>query len=350
MPWPRASADALVGRVLCGTYRVVQLLGSGGVGNVYLAERMGRHPHERLALKVLRAEHTGSPAIVARFEREAEAAARLRHPHVLRVDRLERDGAVLCFAMELLLGLDLADTLTSARALQPARAVRIALEAAGGLGAAHLEGVIHRDVKPENLFLVHAPDGRELVKVLDFGLSLLRNQPSASQAAGRHLKPGAEACSNPPVGTPEYVAPEIVRGGQPSPASDVYALGIVLYEMLAGRAPFVGPTHAILEQHQREPLPPLHRFHPGLLVSRDLDAVVKKALVKDPRARFATMTELSANLLDTPEAREELARVNKPEPTPPARRSSPLGSVIDEPTSPPAATTASSEGSIRVAK
>ncbi|MDC0683254.1 serine/threonine-protein kinase [Sorangium atrum] len=294
MPPARVAAEALVGKLLCDKYRVVQLLGSGGVGHVYLAERVGR-PREaatsRVALKVLRAELRDDPLLVARFEREAGAASRVRHPNVLCVDALERAGDAPCFAMELLVGLDLADTLTFTRALVPSRAVRIAADLASGVDAVHRAGVIHRDVKPENVFLVHAADGREIVKLLDFGFSCIQSQ-------------GDEGAPLPRVvGTPEYMAPEQAQGAPAAPAADVYSLGIVLYEMLAGRVPFQGPYPAIAEKHGREPPPPLHRVHPGLLISRELDAVVRKALVKDPRGRFASMAELRQALLATPEAR-----------------------------------------------
>ncbi|WP_437679506.1 serine/threonine-protein kinase [Sorangium sp. So ce131] len=290
MPPARAAAEALVGKLLCNKYRVVQLLGSGGVGHVYLADRAAR-PHDgaasRVAVKVLRAELRDDPLLVARFEREADAASRVRHPNVLRVEALERDGDAPCFAMELLVGLDLADTLTFARSLVPSRAVRIAADVAAGLEAAHRAGVIHRDVKPENVFLVHAADGREIVKLLDFGFAFIEGQGA--------LLPRV-------VGTPEYMAPEQAQGAPAAPAADVYALGIVLYEMLAGRVPFQGPYPAIAEQHGREPAPPMHRLHPGLLISRELDAVVRRALVKDPRGRFPSMAELRLSLLATPEA------------------------------------------------
>ena len=293
----RVGADALVGKLLCGKYRVMQLLGSGGVGHVYLAERapsLARGAASRVAVKVLRAEHRGDTAIVARFAREAAAASRVRHPNMLQVEGLERAGSTPCFAMELLLGLDLADTLASARALLPSRAARIAADAAAGLEAAHRAGVIHRDVKPENVFLVHAADGREIVKVLDFGVSFLQGED-------------ADPAGAPVVGTPEYMAPEQAQGAPPAPAADVYALGIVLYEMLAGRVPFVGGYPAVARSHVREPPPPLHRLHPGLLISRDLDSVVRRALVKDPSARFSSMAELRRALLETPEGREGAA-------------------------------------------
>ncbi|XXX79714.1 serine/threonine-protein kinase [Sorangium sp. So ce134] len=307
MPPARVAAEALVGKLLCNKYRVVQLLGSGGVGHVYLADRAGR-PHEaappRVALKVLRAELRDDPLLVARFEREAGAASRVRHPNVLRVEALERAGDTPCFAMELLVGLDLADTLSFTRSLVPARAVRIAVDLAAGIEAAHRAGVIHRDVKPENVFLVHAADGREIVKLLDFGFSFIEGQGEGA------LLPDV-------VGTPEYMAPEQAQGAPAAPAADVYSLGIVLYEMLAGRVPFQGPYPAIAEKHAREPPPPPHRLHPGLLMSRELDAVVRKALVKDPRGRFASMAELRQALLATPEASAGAPLAAQPDAAPP---------------------------------
>jgi eukaryotic-like serine/threonine-protein kinase len=292
MPPARVAADALVGKLLCSRYRIVQLLGSGGVGHVYLAERPPK-PGEasRVAVKVLRAEHRDDPTLVARFEREAVAASRVRHPNVLRVEALERDGDAPCFAMELLVGLDLADTLAFSRTLVPSRAVRIAADVAAGIEAAHRAGVIHRDIKPENVFLVHAADGRELVKVLDFGLSFVRGLDTVAPRVPRV------------VGTPEYMAPEQAQGAPAAPSADVYSLGILLYETLAGRVPFVGQYTSVVQKHLREPPPPLHRLQPGLRISRDLDAVVRRALIKDHRARFASVAELREALLAAPEGR-----------------------------------------------
>ncbi|WP_437969640.1 serine/threonine-protein kinase [Sorangium sp. So ce260] len=307
MPPARVAAEALVGKLLCNKYRVVQLLGSGGVGHVYLADRTGR-PHaaapSRVAVKVLRAELRDDPLLVARFEREAGAASRVRHPNVLCVEAIERAGDTPCFAMELLVGLDLADTLSFSRFLVPARAVRIAADLAAGIEATHRAGVIHRDVKPENVFLVHAADGREIVKLLDFGFSFIEGQSEGA------LLPRV-------VGTPEYMAPEQAQGAPAAPAADVYSLGIMLYEMLAGRVPFQGPYPAIAEKHGREPPPPLHRLHPGLLMSRELDAVVRKALVKDPRGRFPSMAELRQALLATPEASAGAPLAAQPDAAPP---------------------------------
>ena len=285
-----------VGTVVGNRYRVIQLLGSGGTGQVYLAELCSpagssvtgksAPPRRRFALKVLRKEHRGEPELVARFEREAVAAARIHHPNVLAIEAAEAHGEgdeerPRFFVMELLVGLDLADTLAFSGKLGAARSVRVAEGAALGLGAAHAAGVIHRDVKPENLFLVHAPDGREQVKVLDFGFSHLPGD--GGEARGRV------------VGTPEYMAPEQARGAPADPRADVYSLGVVLYEMLTGRVPFAGEYPEVAQRHARERPPPLHRPN----VSADLDSVVRRALEKAPTARFPTMEAFRRALLAT---------------------------------------------------
>ncbi|MFT3768972.1 MAG: protein kinase [Minicystis sp.] len=249
MPSRPAAAPALLGKVVAGRFRVVQLLGSGGLGDVYLAEPAvpgapaGADPRGRVAIKVLRAEHRGDPDLCDRFRREAEAAARVRHDNVIAVLEapVDRDG-VLCFVTELLVGLDLADTLAYSGTLGPARALKIACGVAEGLAAAHAASVIHRDVKPENIFLVHAADGREAVKILDFGLAFL---------------PGDDVTAARVVGTPEYMAPEQAQGAPARPTADVYSLGVVLYEMIAGRVPFTGSYPAVARLHAEAAVPPL---------------------------------------------------------------------------------------------
>jgi serine/threonine-protein kinase len=283
-----AGAPPLVGAVVGGRYRLIQLLGSGGTGDVYLAEAL--RDRSRVAIKVLRAELRDSSEIVRRFRREAEAAARVRHVNVRAVLQapFERDG-VLSFVMELLVGLDLADTLAYARVLGSTRAVGIAAAAAGGLAAAHVAGVIHRDVKPENIFLVHAADGREAVKLLDFGF--------ASMPGDGAVVPGRAV-----LGTPEYMAPEQARGAPAHAAADIYSLGVVLYEMLAGRPPFAGKYPSIAGAHAGSPVPPIQGVNPAASPSAELTAVVERALAKDPDARFPSMLALRSALLATPEA------------------------------------------------
>ncbi|MFO0755617.1 MAG: serine/threonine-protein kinase [Byssovorax sp.] len=285
-PRPDA-AETRVGMVIGGRYRLVQLLGSGGSGHVYLAEpttsiapiARGQSP-PRVALKLLRPEHLGRADLVARFEREAAAASRIDHPNVLRVHQSGTlDEGQPYFVMELLVGLDLADTLARCQRLAPARALRIAAGAAAGLGAAHAAGVVHRDVKPENIFLVHEKDGTERPRLLDFGFSRLPDDPPPPR---RSLV----------VGTPEYMAPEQAQGAPGHPSADIYSLGVVLYEMLAGRPPFSGPYPAIARRHAQEAPAPI----PGG-ISPAIDEVLLQALAKRPEDRFPTMADFKESLL-----------------------------------------------------
>ena len=311
------SPAAVLGAPFAGKYRLVQLLRTGGVSHVYLAEMMtlrpaaegargpelartGRAP--RFALKVLRAELANDRSMVRRFERGVLAASRVVHPNVARVGMLERlpDGVPFC-TMELLVGLDLADTLAQARRLDPKRAVRIAEGIASGLAAAHDEGVVHLDVKPENVFLVHQADGREIVKLLDFGLAAVPKGAPSKDAAPT-LAPSKDA---PPAGsspaiptpveqrdsfvdaafcTPEYMAPEQRRGVPATPAMDVYALGAVLLEMLTGHPPSAAEA-------------PWPGAPPSKEIPPSLARVLDRALARDPEARFASMKELRAALL-----------------------------------------------------
>lgn len=284
--------ESLVGTTLAGDFRLLGLLGSGGIGHVYVAaSAQAEDPPRRFALKLLRPELSSRSHVVSRFEREAMAASRVRHPNVLTV---HRPVTVLqqtrFFTMELLVGLDLADTLAQVGRLPLARALRIVRGAARGLGAAHAAGVVHRDVKPENLFLVHAPDGSEEVKVLDFGAASLLGDEGA-RARRITSRSGA-------VGTPEYMAPEQLAGAEGHPTADVYSLGIVLYEALSGSVPFAAPSwQEIADLQARAAVPEL------LGASAELRRVLSIALAKDPGRRFASMADVEAALAALPEAR-----------------------------------------------
>lgn len=277
---PRFSPESILGTTLSGTrrYRLEQVISSGVLAHVYLA---ATESGERVAVKLLRPEAEHKREVVARFEREALAASRLRHENVVRVfEPAQRAGAFYFFATEHLVGVDLADLLASQGRLHPTRAVRIALGAAAGLQAAHAAGVVHRDVKPENLFLVHNPDGREEVKVLDFGSASLLGSPAPAFDQRITMTTGF-------VGTPGYMAPEQADRAEGHPTADVYALGVVLYEALTGHPPFAGKSWVeLVTKHAQDPVP-----IPGGL-SPELAAVLSRSMAKTPEPRFGSMREV----------------------------------------------------------
>ncbi|NUP12131.1 MAG: serine/threonine protein kinase [Polyangiaceae bacterium] len=285
----RFVAESIVGTTLAGTrrYRLLQLLRSGGVAHVYLAETDAQ---EKVAVKLLRPELETRRDVVARFEREALAACRIRHENVLHVfEPVQRAGMFAFFSAEHLVGVDLADVLASQGKLPAWRAVRTIVHAAAGLGAAHEAGVVHRDVKPENIFLVHLPDGREQVKVLDFGSASLASDPSPP--FDKRITMTTEV-----VGTPGYAAPEQAEGEPVRPSADLYALGVVLYEALSGKPPFAATNWLeLLSLHARVPI----KIPSGL--SPALSAVLARCLEKKPEDRFAGMAELADALRAVPE-------------------------------------------------
>jgi serine/threonine-protein kinase len=274
--------DPLLGQVLGDTYEVTRLIGEGGMGRVYEARhvRLGR----RFALKVLHRMFAGDKDALARFRREAMAAAAIASPHVAQVVDVNatRDGQPYLVS-ELLEGEDLAVLLKREGALSVGRAVHVARQVARGLSAAHQAGVIHRDLKPENVMLVRGPDGRDLAKVLDFGIAKTAND-------GHLTRTGAV------LGTPAYMAPEQARGGSTiDHRCDVYALGAMLYRALTGRPAFTGEdagrtlTSVIHDEPERPKT--LRKDLPDAL-----ELLVQRAMAKDPTGRFSSMAELDAAL------------------------------------------------------
>lgn len=243
-----ARPDEWVGKIVGGRYRVDALLGEGGMGRVYKAEHV--HMRKNVALKLLHREMTFIPEAVARFEREAVAAARISHPHVataLDFGRAESDGQFY-LALEFVEGRSLRAVLEEEGNLPVSRVVEIVRQVADALQAAHAQGVVHRDLKPDNIMLVSAEAG-DSIKVLDFGIAKVSSESAGS---GQQLtRMGAI------FGTPEYMSPEQAAGQTVDHKSDLYALGIILYEMLTGSPPFVaGTMTAVLLDHlQREPEP-----------------------------------------------------------------------------------------------
>jgi len=271
----------VIGRTV-GNYRVVSLLGQGGMGSVYLAEHLTIE--RRAAVKFLRAERTGDPQAVQRLFGEARAASVIRHPNIVEIfDCGTLDDGTSYLVMEYLAGETLAARLARLRRLSVREAVAIACQAASGVGASHAKGVVHRDLKPENILLV--PDvestGRESVKVLDFGIAKLRPEIHAQVV---------ETQSGVFMGSPLYMSPEQWRGRPVDGRADIYALGAVLFRMLTGQPPFLAPAMGELaHKHIADAPDPPGSLAPGIPAA--LDAAVLRALEKDPGKRFESMEE-----------------------------------------------------------
>jgi tRNA A-37 threonylcarbamoyl transferase component Bud32 len=294
-----ASADPLLGTTVAGRYKVIKLLGEGGMGQVYLAEHTAIE--KRIALKVLRAQYAHKGDIVTRFQQEAISASRIKHPNVLDVfDFGQLENGCFYLAMEFLEGNDLADELQRARALTAPRALPIAMQICRALSAAHAKGVVHRDMKPENVFLQRTGDGEEIVKIVDFGIAQLK--PSNEEAAAAEIKHRRLTRTGMIFGTPEYMAPEQAVGKHADLRCDVYAVGIIMYELFTGAVPFTGETFlGVLAKHLNETPPPMRAVYPDLAISPELEAVVLRALVKDPAHRYQSMNELAQAIAATPE-------------------------------------------------
>jgi serine/threonine-protein kinase len=277
---PRSTApDANVGRRLIDQYVLVEKIGEGGMGAVYLADQptMGR----RAVVKLLHPALSRDTQVAARFNLEARAAAALNHPHIVTVYNYGAlDDGVLFLAMEHLDGRDLERTIEESERLSPARAVHIARQICDALAEAHARGVVHRDLKPSNVMLVTRGRDDEFVKVLDFGIA--------------KVKGVALTHSGMVFGTPEYMSPEQLRGRELDGRADLYALGVVLFEMLSGQLPFDGETPEQIMTAQLEKLPPsLSEAAPDAEVPRELEALVARLLAKDPEARPSSAEELS---------------------------------------------------------
>jgi serine/threonine-protein kinase len=274
---------ALVGSVLAERYRVVRLAGQGGMGLVYEAEHV--HMQKRVAVKLLHAELSADAEVVARFEREALAAARIQHPGVVAaIDFGRLPSGTLYLVLEYVEGQSLSELL-KAGPLEPERAVSIALSIALALAAAHEAGIIHRDLKPDNVMLVPGIEDEPQVKVLDFGIAKL-------VAVEGHEEREGLTRAGVVFGTPEYMSPEQARGGEVDVRSDLYALGMILYEMLAGHSAFSADEAVeVLRAQLISPVPPLPEQLPEPLVR-----LVYRLLEKEPENRPASALELCDEL------------------------------------------------------
>jgi serine/threonine protein kinase len=286
----------LVGATVAGKYRIRRVVGAGSMGVVCEAEHL--EIGKRLALKLIEASLVGASEIETRFRREARAASLVESQHIVQVFDVGSDDRLgLYLVMELLTGEDLASRLARERRIAPGAAVRIALQAARGLARAHDAGVIHRDLKPANIFLCARDDEEPLVKILDFGISKV--------VAGARAEPRlAVTRAGTVVGTPQYMSPEQARGGAIDRRTDVWALGLVLYEMVAGRPAYpemLSYEEFIIHLVSNAPAP-LRRVAPW--VPTALADVVHQALAHELEARIASCHEFVRRLLAIEDAGE----------------------------------------------
>ncbi len=275
-----AVTNSLVGSLLGKDYRVLEEIGRGGMAVVYLVEHQTLQ--KKFAAKVLSAEHASSDEARARFTQEAHAASQLDHENIVTISDfgITPDQRPF-YVMELLRGRTLMDRIEEGP-MSIEEVVAVSVPVARALAHAHAEGVIHRDVKPENVFLVQRSQGRWSVKVLDFGIAKVTTNPALTKM-GQAL------------GSPMFMAPEACRGDDVDQRSDLYSFGILLYVMLTGRVPFSDPSLLkVLQMQVSMPVPPMQELNPS--IAPELEAVVMRALAKDPEDRYSTMDALLFDL------------------------------------------------------
>ncbi len=273
------------GDVLAERYRIEGKLGTGGIGIVYRAVQL---PLERpVAVKVLHDDLLSLGELRARFEREARVLSALTHPHVVSISDYGIDGNRPFLVMEMLEGRTL-EELVRADPMEPERALSLARQILVGLAFAHQKGIAHRDLKPANVFLTRMPDGTDHVKLLDFGLArVVQNETEDDEPT--LTKRGVV------FGTPAYMSPEQASGSPVDERSDVYSAAVLIFELLAGRRPFLGETRAeLLRAHLTAPVPRLASVRPELRVSPALHALLDVAMAKEPADRYRDARDMLA--------------------------------------------------------
>jgi serine/threonine-protein kinase len=302
------TADPLLNK----RYKLISPIGAGGMAVVHKAQdlSLGR----LVAVKILRENLTGDPAFLTRFQQEARSAANLTHPNIVTVHDFGRDGGRYYIVMEYIEGRDLKSIIKDSAPLRVERALELAIQICAGVGYAHRAGLVHCDVKPQNILVT--AEGR--VKITDFGIA----------RALASLRPGET--TDVVWGSPQYYSPEQAAGETPTPASDVYSIGIVMYEMLSGRLPFIAATQqALALMHIRDEPPPLTLSNPA--VPESLERIVHKVMAKEPSARYRTADQLGRILITYRERGEEMTAAQTPSP---AGVSSVAPTVVSSPAPP----------------
>lgn len=280
--------DPLVGQTIDGRYRIDAVLGEGGIGRVYRARHLKLD--RPVALKVLLEQHLRRGDVKARFEREAQTLAALQHPNIVTITDFGEDNGKLYLVMELVEGKDV-DHFLEAGSIDLQRAVIVMLQVLRSLAYAHAEGIVHRDLKPANVLLRQLPDGSDHVEVLDFGLAKFVADEEAEATGPKVTTAGTI------LGTPAYMAPEQAVAQKVDGRTDVYAAGIMFFELITGRLPFEHQSAvALLGAHLEETPPLLRTLAPKVPV--ELEALVAKSLAKAPEERFADGTAMLRALED----------------------------------------------------
>jgi serine/threonine-protein kinase len=300
-----------VGRIISGRYFIERVIGEGGMGAVYQAEHT--HMHKRLAVKVLHPEMSRLPEVVARFEREAMAAAHIEHPNVAAAtDFGKLDDGSFFLVLEYVEGKSLREAIAAGR-MELGRAIHVTRQIASALARAHGLGIVHRDLKPENVMLVHREDDDSFVKVLDFGIAKV----PVGSLVGEHKVPGQALTQLGMVyGTPEYMAPEQALGQAVDARADLYAVGAMAFEMITGARPFDHESKVtLLGMHVTAPIPRMTERAPDANIPLEVEAIITRLLAKEATARHADAKELIEALDTVAIQLAEQGRISDPFPT-----------------------------------
>jgi len=325
-------ADSYVGTNIAGQFDVVARIGAGGMGAVYRADQP--EMNRSVAVKILHSRYLSRKDLVSRFRREARAMSHLSHPNTARVFLYGQLGDGACYlVMEYLEGKNLAQVVRSEGPMDPMRALRVMIPVCGALEEAHRAGIIHRDLKPENIFLTSQGNIPDFPKVLDFGLA---------KVTEREMGPGSMVLTREGMvfGTPEFMSPEQARGKTLDARSDIYSLGIILFELLTGKLPFEAkqPIEYIQLHVHGKPMAlaeRLERDYPA-----GLEAALMKAIEKDPDNRFPSASAFGDALQDVLDGRPSPIETQAPAPPPMAPLAHSESDEYGPPAKPPSSSTA----------